>query len=94
MSIIKQVVFVAKDDGVEEMKKLLTMMVEPSRGEDGCLLYNIYQRIDQPNTFVVIEEWSDEDALKGHQQSPHYAHYKKHFEPFCAEKYSYPLSEL
>ncbi len=94
MEITKQVVFVAKEGCVAEMKALLTMMVAPSRAEDGCELYNIYQMEEKPDTFVVIETWRDAVALKGHQDSEHYKHYKAHFEPFCAEKYSNPLVAL
>jgi len=94
MYITKQVIFVAKDDCIEELKKLLEMMVEPSRSEDGCLLYNIYQKKEHPNTFVVIETWRDEIALKGHQHSEHYKYYKKRFEPFTASKESYNLQIL
>jgi len=94
MSVIKQVIFVAKDEHIGELKKLLEMMVEPSREEEGCLLYNIYQIKERPTTFVVIESWRDESALKGHQNSSHYAHYKANFEPFTAHKESHILEEI
>jgi len=91
MSITKQVIFVAKEGCEDKLKKLLEDMVEPSRNEDGCLLYNIYQMSEKPSTFVVIESWRDEAALKGHQNSPHYATYKSSFEPYTAHKESNPL---
>jgi quinol monooxygenase YgiN len=92
MNITKEVVFVAKDDTIDELKALLEMMVPASRAEKGCLLYNIYQTIDDPKTFVVIETWEDADALTGHQHSDHYKHYKAHYEPFTSEKYSRNLA--
>lgn len=94
MIITKNVIFVAKDGHINDLKRLLTAMVKPSQQEEGCLLYEIYQKKEQENTFVVIETWADEAALDGHKQSAHYAHYKANFEPFCAEKYSDELISL
>ena len=88
MKITKKVVFVAKDENVAELKALLETMVEASRVEDGCLLYNIYQMKDKPNTFVVIETWENDKALDGHKNSAHYKYYKANFEPYTQDKYS------
>ncbi len=94
MTITKKVVFVAKDECVDELKALLGTMVQASRIEEGCLLYNIYQLENKPNTFVVIESWESEEALDGHKTSEHYLHYKSNFEPFTADKYSDNLISL
>ncbi len=94
MTITKKVVFVAKDECIEELKALLGTMVQASRVEDGCLLYNIYQLEDKPTTFVVVEAWEDEASLDGHKNSAHYLHYKSNFEPYTADKYSDNLISL
>lgn len=88
MIITKQVTFIAKDDGIEKMKELLRTMVEASKAEDGCLLYDIFQLKNEPKKFIVIESWRDEAALDGHKASAHYAYYKSNFEPYCEEKFS------
>jgi quinol monooxygenase YgiN len=90
----KKVVFVAKDESIEELKALLTTMVEASRAEEGCELYNIYQMRDKPTTFVVVETWASDKALDGHKMSSHYIHYKGNFEPYTANKYSDELVSL
>jgi quinol monooxygenase YgiN len=94
MTITKKVIFVAKDDKIEELKSLLGTMENASRVEDGCLLYNIYQMKDKPTTFVVIETWENDEALEGHKHSAHYLHYKSNFEPFTSDKYSDELISL
>jgi len=94
MIITKKVVFVAKDESIEELKALLTTMVKASQAEPGCLLYEIYQTKEKPNTFVVIESWENDASLEGHKRSSHYAHYKANFEPFCAQKFSENLVAL
>jgi len=94
MSITKNVFFVAKDNHIEELKSLLETMVEASRAEDGCILYNIYQTNSDLKTFVVIETWESETALNGHKNSAHYKHYKANFEPFTADKWSNELTPI
>ncbi len=94
MAQTKKVVFVAKEGCIEDLKRLLTDMVKPSRAEKGSLLYHIYQMKEKPDTFVVIETWENEEALEGHRNSSHYKYYKSHFEQFTAEKYSDELIEL
>jgi len=94
MEITKKVVFVAKDENIAQLKALLETMVEASRDETGCLLYNIYQIKDKPNTFVVIETWENNKALDRHKNSAHYKYYKANFEPFTQDKYSDELEIL
>ncbi|MCD6433327.1 MAG: antibiotic biosynthesis monooxygenase [Sulfurimonas sp.] len=94
MTITKRVTFIAKEDSVEKMKELLTAMVVPSKAEDGCLLYDIYQYENNPRKFMAVETWRDEEALDGHKASEHYAIYKSSYEPFCDEKYSDELEVL
>jgi len=94
MSITKNVFFVARDENVEELKALLETMVDASRAEEGCLLYNIYQTDSDPKTFVVIETWKSDTALDGHKNSAHYKHYKANFEQFTADKWSNELTPI
>lgn len=94
MTITKTVTFIAKDENIEELKALLKTMVEPSKNEKGCLLYDIFQVQAEPKKFIVIESWEDEAALDGHKNSSHYKHYKSTFEQYCADKSSEELEVL
>ena len=94
MQITKKVTFIAKEDKIKPLKALLETMIIPSREEDGCLLYNIYQVENQPTRFVVVETWENETALDGHKASAHCAHYKSNFEPFTEGKSSENLISL
>ncbi len=87
MEVTKKVVFVAKDECINELKDLLITMIEPSRAEEGCLLYNIYQLSEKPTNFVVVETWENQAYLDAHGKTDHYNHYKANFEPFCAQKF-------
>jgi quinol monooxygenase YgiN len=94
MAITKRVTFIAKPDGIEMMKKLLTAMVEPSKAEDGCIFYEIFQYENKPQKFMAYESWRDEEALDGHRNSAHYAVYKSSYEPYCLDKYTDELEVL
>jgi len=94
MTITKSVTFIAKPDGIEKMKELLTAMVKPSKEEDGCLFYEIVQYENQRERFMAVETWRDEKALDGHKASANYKIYKSSFEPFCIDKYTDELEVL
>ena len=96
MTITKRVTFIAKDDetSIEKMKELLTAMVKPSKEEDGCIFYEIFQYENNPRKFMAYESWRDEAALDGHKTSDHYAVYKSSYEPYCEKKYTDELEVL
>lgn len=94
MNITKRVTFIAKPDGIEKMKELLSSMVKPSKAEDGCLFYEIFQYKDRPEKFMAVETWRDNKALDGHKASEHYKIYKSSYEPYCLDKYSNELEVL
>lgn len=94
MEITKKVVFVAKEDSINELKALLITMIEASREEEGCLLYNIYQLTEKPTEFVVVETWENQSFLDAHGKSAHYNHYKANFEQYTADKYKDDMTIL
>jgi len=94
MTITKRVTFVAKEGCEEKMKELLSAMVTPSKAEDGCLFYDIFQYENNRQKFMAVETWRDEVALDGHKASAHYKVYKSSYEPFCDKKYSDELEVL
>ena len=94
MNITKRVTFIAKEGSQEKMKELLSAMVIPSKAEDGCIFYEIFQYTENPRKFMAYESWRDESALDGHKESAHYAVYKSSYEPYCEKKYSDELEVL
>ena len=94
MTITKRVTFIAKPNGIEKMKELLSAMVIPSKAENGCLFYEIVQYKEKPEKFMAVETWENEAALDGHKASAHYKVYKSSYEPYCKDKYSDELEVL
>jgi quinol monooxygenase YgiN len=94
VTITKRVTFIAKEGSENKMKELLSAMVAPSKIEDGCIFYEIFQYEENRRKFMAYESWRDEAALDGHKASAHYAVYKSSFEPYCEKKYSDELEVL
>lgn len=64
---------IARPDSVDAVKRILVGMLEPSRAEEGCLVYELLQCQDDPTDFTFVEEWTDAAALERHAASPHIA---------------------
>jgi quinol monooxygenase YgiN len=94
MTITKRVTFIAKEGCEDIMKELLTAMVAPSKAEDGCIFYDIFQYENNRRKFSAIESWRDEAALDGHKSTEHYKVYKSSFEQYCDHKYTDELEIL
>jgi quinol monooxygenase YgiN len=56
-----------------EVVRVAREMAEASRRETGCLAYEFYVGVEDPNVFFVFEEWATEDALARHFQTDHMA---------------------
>lgn len=63
--------FVAKTDRIEDLKRVLTDFVAPTRGEEGCITYDLLQSISDPTDITFVEEWTNEAALEKHLASEH-----------------------
>lgn len=61
----------AKADKVEETREALTSLIEPTRTETGCILYELMQNDDDPTDFTFVEEWSGNDSLDVHLLTEH-----------------------
>lgn len=55
----------------DELVALLTEMQDNSRREAGCLSYGFFAAVENPLSFVAVEEWADRQALDRHFAQPH-----------------------
>lgn len=55
----------------DELVALLEQMQTDSRLEPGCLRYGFFAAVEDPVTFVAVEEWADREALDRHFAEPH-----------------------
>ena len=62
---------VAKPESVEIVREGLTSLLEPTRAEAGCILYELMQNRSDPTDFTFYEEWTDEASLNAHGATVH-----------------------
>ena len=46
-------------------------LVMAARSEEGCIAYEFYRGVSDPDTLVVLQEWESMDALMAHLSTPH-----------------------
>jgi quinol monooxygenase YgiN len=69
----------AKD--CERVRDLILQFVDPARAEPGCLYYDLYQRVDAPDTFFILDGWVNQAAVDSHAAHPHVAEVMKELGP-------------
>ena len=52
-------------------------MAAATRVEAGCQTYRFASDLDDPNTFLLFEEWDSDEALARHFQTPHMATFRE-----------------
>ncbi|MER6780719.1 MULTISPECIES: putative quinol monooxygenase [unclassified Streptomyces] len=75
----------AKPTRRQALQEALTALVEPSRAEDGCFDYTLFELLEEPGTFYVRETWADRDALDFHMATPHFQAFAARFAELLAE---------
>jgi quinol monooxygenase YgiN len=55
----------------EQLRNILVGMLKPTRAEQGCRLYELYESNDK-GLFYFYEEWESQDALDRHTKTLHY----------------------
>lgn len=61
----------------DELRELLSWMVEHTRAEPGCDRYDLYRRAETGETFHLFERYRDQEALAAHRTAEHYVEYRR-----------------
>ena len=76
MVILTAIMTVAegKGDVVErEFKKLTPKVLK----DPGAIAYIVHRAVDEPNKFLIYEQYENEDAFKYHIQTEHFKAYRQ-----------------
>lgn len=66
---------VANEDSIEFVKEELLKLIEITRGEEGCLQYDLHQDNDNPAHFLFFENWVSRELWQDHMGEQHLADY-------------------
>jgi quinol monooxygenase YgiN len=61
----------------EEAVQVAREMAEASRREAGCVAYVFSANLEDPNRFLVFEEWESDAALARHFETEHMAAFQR-----------------
>jgi len=64
-----------KPEERDRVLELVSAVAGPSRAEDGCDAYLIYEDIERPNDFIFVEQWRSLDDLRSHFQTSHFGEF-------------------
>jgi len=61
-------------------------LIKHTRLEKGCMSYNLYTDIDDPNQMVMLEFWNDKESLDAHMESIHFKNFGKAIPKYLAHE--------
>ena len=67
MPVVVVATMTAKPESVDTVREACKQAIEAVHQEPGCDLYALHE---SNGTFVFVEQWADEDALKTHSGAP------------------------
>jgi quinol monooxygenase YgiN len=56
----------------DDIAAMLRDHVRATRAEPGCLTFIVSRSTDDPESFVLFEQFVDEEAFESHRGSPHF----------------------
>lgn len=62
--------FMANEGSGDEVAALLTEMTPFAKSEPGCKAYIINRSVDNPNSFLLYEQYVDAAAFDAHRENP------------------------
>ena len=75
---------VALPNKIEEVKSVLMALIEPTRQEEGCITYELFQNQTDLTDFTFVEEWESQVLLDTHLASVHIAQAESQLEGLVA----------
>jgi quinol monooxygenase YgiN len=82
--------FVARKGKEDELRALLQGMLIPTRGEPGCIAYDLYESTSK-GQFYFWETWKSQSALDQHIATPHFRHLQQESEKTLQEPFEVHL---
>ena len=86
MEVNLTVIIRSKSERREELKTILTNLVDNSRKEAACLQYDLHQDISNPNVFIFHEVWKDKEGLDLHKEQPYFLKFVQASDLYLEEK--------
>jgi len=73
--LVNAVIYTFPADKAEEAARTLRPLRDASRAEPGCITFDVARSTEDPNVFVLYEEWRDQAALDEHYTTEHFTRF-------------------
>ena len=77
-----------------ELVSLMETMQERSRLEDGCIRYGFFAAVEDPLSFIAVEEWADREALDRHFGEAHLQEFARGLGEVISERPEVAIHEI
>lgn len=84
----------AKSGKAEILREELLKLVEPTRGEQGCMNYDLHQDDKDPAHFMFCENWETREHWLAHNDSVHVVAYRAISSDLVAEFTLHEMSDI
>lgn len=61
----------AKPDTTGQVRQILLGLIEPTRAEERCVVYELLQNRTDPTDFTFVEEWANQATFERHHTTEH-----------------------
>ena len=75
-----------QEEHVERFREVTIQNAEASRGEEGCVRFDVIQQVDDPTRFTFIEMFISEEAGAIHRETSHFKKWLEEAVPLMAEQ--------
>lgn len=72
--VIIRVLLTIKPEAKETFLAAVQTLREEINAVEGCSHYAYYEQADQPNTYLLYEEWESKVHFEAYLESAHFAH--------------------
>lgn len=72
---------VVKKEHIAKFQELAKELVDGTRTEAGCIIYELNQSIKDERIHCFTEDWKDQAAIDSHNASPHFTKIVPQFAP-------------
>ena len=83
--------FKAKPGKEAALKAGLTALVAPTQKDPGYIAYDLFESVESPGSFVLVEAWESRELLAAHLDTPHLNGFKAAAPDLLAEPMSVKL---
>ncbi|MCI2948757.1 antibiotic biosynthesis monooxygenase [Staphylococcus caledonicus] len=81
------------EDHREDYLELMKGLVDNARQEEGNTFYSHYEDVSERNTFVVVENYKDQEAVEAHNHSEHFKVFSENIGKHITEKPEIDVAE-